>query len=237
MKKIYKLLIFIIILAIVICILIIVKRPNKSYFTDDKIVELAGEYLGNKFNNGGIPKDIISKDYPIGELVTYFGTYSTIEKMFFKSKVSSPVIKIDDAKDKFKVECFRKSNDKYYTVYKVTEGGYFYVFWGTNRDFEVTAYDSFYIPKLKSKSDFRKIKEGTSTIEDVYEIDPAAEFLNLSRGCISYSLLEDGRVMEIEYFIDPHKELNENSIVKKKSVVERLGSITLENIYVKDLPR
>lgn len=92
----------------------------------------------------------------------------------------------------------------YYTVYKVNEGGFFYVFWSllddtnddnpTDKSFnDAQVYFAAYLKSLRKADGFDSIKAGISTAWDVSEIDQAIELSFLfSSGVRSFSLLEDG---------------------------------------------
>lgn len=97
-----------------------------------------------------------------------------------------------------------------YTVYKVAEGGYFYVFWDALRINaklrqqlpweEAWSGNMLYVPQLRSKSDFDTLQVGVSTGADVTDIDPAGEFAFAgNKGYPSRHLLEDGSYIEILY--------------------------------------
>lgn len=91
---------------------------------------------------------------------------------------------------------------------------------------------------LPKASDFDLVLEGTSTAEDVALVDPAFELsFTLSRAICSYSLLEDGSILEIKYnhveTINSRKDL----VVESKTIVPAAQSGSyLAVIYPEDLP-
>ena len=97
-----------------------------------------------------------------------------------------------------------------YTVYKVAEGGYFFVFWDAIRINaktqqrlpweEMWSANMLYVPQLKSRSDFDALEVGVSTGADVTDIDPSGQFVLASgKGSLSWHLLDDGSYLEILY--------------------------------------
>ena len=92
------------------------------------------------------------------------------------------IITLNQVNQTFPIECLRTSGDHFYTIYKVLEGGFFYVFWcealtnntDENDENNVCVYFSTYLNSLKDKNDFKNLKEG-DTAQDVYEIDPSLE--------------------------------------------------------------
>ena len=96
-----------------------------------------------------------------------------------------------------------------YSVYKVAEGGWFFIFWDTVRGTAEPGYEALtemwsstmlYVPGLKSRSDFDGLELGVSTGANVTAIDPAAEFiLTIPNKVPSRHLLSDGSVLEITY--------------------------------------
>jgi len=167
------------------------------------------------------------------------GEYSTAD-------YSSEAISIFDVNERFPIECLRS---KLYSVYKVREGGYFYVFWIGSYDLpqdmlinnpnDLIVYFATYIPSLKKVSDFDGIKEGISTADDVSKIDPSFEIsLAMSRTICSYSLLQDGKIMEIEYKNTSDTVFNRKTkLVTKKHICKKEESKgRLSTIFSGDLP-
>lgn len=129
------------------------------------------------------------------------------------------ILYYDELNAQFPVEVIRYGDDTTdipYTVYKVSGGGYYFVFWSwaypkdqadalrnktdahKNTEY-MCVYFSAYIGANKSILDFMSLKPGTSTAEDVRKIDADFDYVSLSRGRFSYSLLNDKKVLEIKY--------------------------------------
>ena len=89
-----------------------------------------------------------------------------------------------------------------------------------------------------SVNDFDTITPNSSTAADIGRIDPNFElsFL-LSSRIVSYSLLEDGTVMQICYDFDGTLETKEDLIVTSKEILSGVDtSSRLAAVYQYDLP-
>lgn len=188
--------------------------------------------------------DILTKEYTLQELKSFFGEVSSNENLALGENRSEKVLSITDVHQKFPIECLRRNG---YSVYKVQEGGYYYVFWvktsnplpGTQtfQPDQATVYFTAYISSLKKASDFDLIREGKSTAEDVSRVDPAFELSFLmSNRTPSYSLLEDGTVMEICYIWNGNLKSRSDLIVYRKKIISKEQSASLlASILPKDL--
>lgn len=186
--------------------------------------------------------DSLTKEYSIKELKDFFGQTSANERLLFDGKDNDKSLTIIDVNEKFPIEILRKNG---YTVYKVKEGGYFYVFWWSAYDFsdhkflsDASVYFTAHLTSLKKAEDFDSLKIGVSTAQDVAEIDPAME-LNFLMSSItpSYSLLEDGRIIEICYSLKDNATSRSDMIVEKMEILSKDNSPSkLAVILQKDLP-
>lgn len=90
----------------------------------------------------------------------------------------------------------------YYTVYRVTDGGYYYVFW--HEAWEGSIYDGIsvdhavYLNNLPSAEDLKSINEN-STLADVYGISRATVFEGGSAFFSSHTLMDNGEVYHVYY--------------------------------------
>ena len=99
-------------------------------------------------------------------------------------------------------------------------------------------YFTAYISTLKKAEDFDSLQEGFNTAEDVAKIDPAFEltFL-LSSKTPSYSLLDDGTIMEICYSCNDSLVSRSDLIVENKEVISKENCPSkLASVLSTDLP-
>jgi hypothetical protein len=193
--------------------------------------------------------ELLTREYALQELKSFFGKVFTNETLVLGEENDAKYLTINTVHQKYPIECLRTNG---YSVYKVREGGYFYVFWcyslgsdpspeggavqGTPEDAIVCF--AAHIASLKKASDFDSIKEGISTAADVARVDPAFELVFLlSSRTPSYSLLEDGTMMEICYKWEGALNTRSDLIVKSKEVLSKDDSASkLAGILPTDLP-
>lgn len=184
-------------------------------------------------------EEILDNEYDLVELNEFFGNRclnSRIEK-------TEKTLYFDEVNDKYPVKVIRPQG---YTVYKVSQGGYFYVFWAksvTNLEdeekYHPVVYFVAYLSSEKEATDFKALKVGENTASDVKTIDKEVEFnFLLSRGTFSYSYLNEDEVMQIEYTI-PNEGFDnyDDLVIKDITVIPRTkGSTCFRSILSKDLP-
>lgn len=185
---------------------------------------------------------IITKEYSLQELKSFFGEVPPNEINVFGKNDMETNLTINNVNKKFPIECLRKNG---YSVYKVSDGGYFYVFWVKSfspsqslKSEDAVVYFTAHISSLKKPGDFDSLQERFSTAEDVAKIDPAFEltFL-LSSKTPSYSLLDDGNVMEICYSWNGRLVSRSDLIVESKQVISKDKCPSkLASIISTDLP-
>ena len=66
-------------------------------------------------------------DYRLEDLYSFFGESSLNENLVFDN--GTKIITLNQVNQAFPIECLRTGGDNFYTIYKVLEGGFFYVFW------------------------------------------------------------------------------------------------------------
>ena len=99
-------------------------------------------------------------------------------------------------------------------------------------------YFSAYLISDISPDLFDSVTPGISTAEDIRKIDPSFElsFLN-SNGTFSYSYLNDGSVLQIEYAPQGNVDGYDDLIVKEKMIVARTSAPTRYSALLSgDLP-
>ena len=140
---------------------------------------------------------------------------------------------------KISYECLRKNGIFFIKLVKEI----FHVFWlklliFLSKTDDATVYFTAYISSMKKAGDFDSLKEKFSTAEDVAKIDPAFEltFL-LSSKTPSYSLLEDGTIMEICYSMKDGLVSRSDLIVESKKVISKEKCpAKLASVLSTDLP-
>lgn len=219
MKKYFylnKIWLLICILSFVLCILISCKKNQNSGTIISPSIDFSTKDINNPSSK--IEKPIMTeewldkypvsqeeeistlnmKSYPLEDLKSYFGIYSSVEYGKFGGWPEHYSATINEINEKYLIQNVRYYEGKYYTIYKVEEGGYFYIFWGMTSNLDCTeysikVYDKFYINELNKKENFTSIEKG-STFEDILIADPWADlvWINNTVGSLACSLLEDG---------------------------------------------
>lgn len=185
--------------------------------------------------------DVLTKKYKLSELKSFFEKSNTNENIGFNVKTSN--LSINEVHRQFPIEIIRTSG---YSVYKVDEGGYFYVFWvkplSTDlNEFnnEPLVYFTTFLSETLEDNMFDSLKIGESTAQDVYLIDPSFElsFLN-SNSIYSYSFLNTDAVMQISYKYQGEFDCYSDLVVENKSVISRSAAPSrFSSILQKDLPQ
>lgn len=227
------------------------KPQSKEYLNIKQDIDInsKGVYGGFNYDNSTDLDSIITQEYSLKELENYFELSFSDEKDFFDKTIDRMNEKylMNGVTKTFKIQCLRKSTDLYYTVYKVKEGGRYFVFW-SNASTENEVIDTLYMKSIKSSDDFKNVKRNKSTLKDVREIEPSTELIRyLSNGIYSYTLLDDGDILQIKYdsnkYLTRKKEgrkITENDlIVQEIKLSDRKDNefYSLKRILNKDIPQ
>lgn len=202
-------------------------------------------------NNTTPLSEIQMTEYSMQDINDFFGTqfsneYTVIESVDYRLNLT-----FKEINNKFPIECLRFTENTFYSVYKVKEGGYYYVFWsgmyGYNQtdksktiDTEsITIHFAVYLSDLKAENDFLNLKENISTAQDVYNIDPQFELcFSMSSKICSYSLLDDAEILCIEYDFKNELKERDDLIFKKMYIVTNDTEPSfLSKILKQDLPQ
>lgn len=178
----------------------------------------------------------LTTQYDIDDLLAFFDSSNSNEGNALNS------LSYSDVTQKFPIEVTRANG---YSVYRVRQGGYFYVFWvGSYPDYpDLTRYEpnvffTAYLSSSRSSDLFDSLKAGESCAEDVRAIDPYVElnFL-LSSGTFSYSYLNDETLFQIEYARQGESKESGNLMIEEMEIVSRDSSLSrFGTILSKDLP-
>lgn len=220
-----------------ICILVLISICVSTVL----LVSCRSKGSNNEMNEILTLESVLTKEYDISEIRSYFEDKNANEPTNFDG--TSQNLHFNDVNQHFPVEVIRPGG---YTVYAISQGGYYYVFWSefhTTDDNLVNdnsfVYFTAYLPSLKELSVFESLKVGISTAEDVKAIDSSFELSFLmSSGIFSYSFLNDESILEIEYDVEKELEEYDDLIVKKITVISRSTAPSrYSSILTIDLPQ
>ena len=233
---------YLLIIMFLVCISLLFVSCGEEESEMD-FLEEAFQVQGFVADNSTPLSAVLTQEYSLQELRDFFGYRFSNEVDYHNENDLS----INGVHARFPIECLRSGDGFSYTVYKVREGGYFYVFWVLTSDPFASkesesepgaaVYFAAYIEKGMQASDFDSLKEGVSTAEDVAQIDPAFEMMLLmSHATYSYSLLDDGTIMEIRYQ-RPKSSNTRDLVIESKSIVDKdKPPSKLASILPEDLP-
>lgn len=202
--------------------------------------------------------ELLTTSYPLSELMDYFFCGEPPEKVWDYPSLSisselrfedglaidnSQYARVEEINIRFPLECTRiiaegEEYGEFYTVYKVAEGGRFYLFW-TMFDEKVgmVACSGIYIPRLLKYKIFDSIVPGKSTFGDVVSIDPSTELVCFpGSGLHSGTRLQDGTYLVLRYDRQQSVETIEDYIVIEKSHSINPGGWFIGIILEEDLP-
>lgn len=189
------------------------------------------------------------KTYKLEDLQNYFGKISPNETLIYGMSKDLSHLSMKSINEKFPIECIRENGPVCsYSVYRVEEGGCFYVFWSkhlANGTFasevdRITALCTVYISNLANFNDFSSLVIGINTADDVSRICSAFEITDvMSTGIHSFSLLDDGTVLDILYENNGPIASRQDLIIKQINVISNEYAQTvsyLACIDYNDLP-
>lgn len=147
------------------------------------------------------PKEkLISRGYSLNEFITFFEGYYENPHAFTTS--NGKILSIHDVHKKFPIECFRYNYNlgHRYVIYKINEGGFFYVFFqpSVSGELSISKVNYFSNTNAVTIEDFNDLHFGKSTALDVYKIDPGMVLYELGNFPESYTLTKKG-VVRITY--------------------------------------
>ena len=269
-KKIIPLFFCIIPIIIIVIIIAVSLRLTFWFLFDENkernTIEVAdpSEFVvidGFEYDNSNSLENILTTEYSLEELEAYFGRYYLSLRLYNKN------INLDEAilpsghgfsweaiNSNFPVECLRYNQNYFYSVYKVKEGGLYYLFWNVDRKSILEALEgyreenqpsvasttSFYIKELSSVYDF-KIARGFTTAYDVFKMDTQMEMYNWNM-VYSYTFLDNGKVLEItyekpQYPQNLNPDLSDYKVLRYTIVPKEKSASCLASILEKDLPK
>lgn len=211
-----------------------IEEQDNADFNTDK----PHNFVGYEANDVAMLSEVLTVEYSIDDLNRYFAGHNENESVGYSER--NPKLTIKDVEQVFPVEIVRSNG---YSVYRVQEGGFFYVFWAgwreedaSDTESEPTVYFTTYISGNMQREAFKSIENQKSTLRNVKEIDPYTELcLLMSHGVYAYSYLSRDEVIEIA-FGHQEKDDYDEMIVENVEVIPRSSSLLLSLILDKDLP-
>ena len=186
-------------------------------------------------------EDCLTKEYDLDDLLDFFEGTNTNEMVGSISRRNLYFSTVDKV---FPVEIIRS---KRYTIYKVNQGGLFYVFWSSlytvgddNQEvpLEPDVYFYTYILHDIPLSDYKTIVPWKSTAADIKELNPFME-LDFVRSCgtFSYCYLNPDQILEIEFVNSSVTDPDELVVFAKRTLYRNECPSCYSCILSKDFPR
>lgn len=239
---------------VLLCILLTAcfsKQESASGYEID--VDYYIKTKGFEINNDTPLNDLLTTEYELSDLYHFFGENicEGDRIIALNNSENLPMPRTwEDVNQRFPVQCLRYYKNTHYSVYKVKNGGYFYVFWNVpilNPPYMESLYDmtthvittrtSVYIDQLPTIFSFWSIAKGQTTAGDVEKIDPCMELDLLSSSVKSYSRLQSGKILVIYY---DHRVIeNKADLIVDKIEIKSNSCITasIAAIHTEDIPK
>jgi len=193
---------------------------------------------GEVTTNDLIPlEDGLSTSYALEELWNFFAPHN------INTLNSDGWLSYSDINQRFPIEITRSSG---YSVYRVNEGGYYYIFWVNTYDPDSLVkheypqmYFSTYISSSVAVTDFSDVVPEENTLSDIILIDPYCELqYHLSSSICSFSYLTPETVQQISYKItsEGFPDSNELVVTNQKTVERKNAPSYFSIILDSDLP-
>lgn len=247
MKKIYVciILVAVFMVGIIGCERQIKEKESTELGVDEMIFDL-NKLSGYKVVDDKSLDELLTVEYGLNDLVNFFGEHHQKDDIH-NERIALTYTQVEQ---RFPVEVIRS---KEYSVYKVREGGYYYVFWqrGINMETgelveELNVDFSTYVCNSMNSCMVELIQLGVSTASDVRKLDPYVDFnLVISHGVHSYSYLDEEHILEIEYELNDAWEVHsgvetweyDDLIVKDIAIIQREESMSwFRAVSREDLP-
>ena len=163
-------------------------NPNGGFITTDTELE------GYKVDNDTPLDRLLTREYGLDEISEFFGIKTYKETDFYDPYIlNSEEYTMNMVNERFPIECLRGGETYtnmgvgFYTVYKIKEGGYFYLVWLTyGEDNIVRPVEGYYIKELAPAEEIHNLKMYGNTYEDVLKIAP--DSTNFCDGGFLYSI-------------------------------------------------
>ena len=194
--------------------------PNKLY------VE---EKLGIIVDNDTPLNQLLTKEYELSALQEFFGKDSGTEGFLSEDHdVKHP--SSHEVLQHFPIECLRYEGSTYYSVYKIKNGGYYYILWNgvlqNPENYNFIVRKAICINNPASLDTLQKlIQRNKTTVGKILDVAPETvmDFMS-SSGPYSYTLLDDMRVLVIRYY-NKGDRITRDTLVVMEAEIVTLNSI------------
>lgn len=149
---------------------------------------------------------------PYNEIIT---ETVSIESFLYTIKQNPYYFSIEDFNAQHNIECLRKiRGGMLYSVHKTENDGLIYAFFGGNDNQKsYSMYGWHYVERPLKYKDFKSIKKGVNTIEDIEKIDPAASVHKKSINILNPGILQFEHYLDNGILIVLYKIENGNYVV------------------------
>ena len=216
------------------CIIFIIMSICAICCSEQERNTMNNDFFEGVFSDDSVALDnVLTNEYHLEDLISFFGLGN-----YDKSNASTEkktVLVLTKVNLVYPIEIIRVYGS--YSVYKVIEGGYFYVFWAMpiNRNAEPSVYLTSYLVGNRDSSLFDGLDVGIHTVQDVEVIDPSLEIQYLmSRGIFSYSYLDQDNLFQIEYTRDLPDPDSERLTIAGMTIVKRSLAPSIYRIILSD---
>ena len=214
------------------------KKRKKKVINKDDLINILKEYCLNSISdkisnlttiNNLVISSIDEEEYSLKELTGFFDKIYT---NLFNGKQYFDEYYFDNVNQKFQIEFTREIDGylqkNYYSVYKVKEGGYFYIFWDNqttgNIETSARATIAYYIDEKRncSLSELSALQQNkNSTLTDIAELTDVFEFRledNASFDGYFYAYVVCKEGFAIAVFENPTMDLDNMDAFKIKHI-------------------
>lgn len=232
-------------------------NPNGGFITTDTELE------GYKVDNDTPLDRLLTREYGLDEISEFFGIKTYKETDFYYPYIlNSEEYTMDMVNERFPIECLRGGETYtnmgvgFYTVYKIKEGGYFYLIWYMSNP--IKAIEGYYIKELAPAEEIHNLKMYGNTYEDVLKIAP--DSTTFCDGGFLYSITPLDNDMTVvtyyeyidelkyrlgqmteeehnEYIFSDYERKKEDLVIKYMYYYSRCLGTGIANIMDKDVPK
>lgn len=239
-------------------------NPNGGFITTETELE------GYKVDNDTPLDRLLTREYGLDEISEFFGIKTYKETDFYDPYIyNSEEYTMDMVNERFPIECLRggkryyymeySDDECFYTVYKIKEGGYFYLVWLTyGEDNIVRPVEGYYIKELAPAEEIHNLKMYENTYEDVLKIAPDSTTFCETSSTYSITPLDNdmtvvtyyeyidelkyrlGQMTEEEhneYIFSDYERKKEDLVIKYMYYYSRCLGTGIANIMDKDVPK